>query len=38
MSPPSQWQRLDSESFPRVSGDEPFAAYADGGIWGVFPA
>ena len=25
------------ERFPRVSGDEPFAAYADGGVWGFSP-
>ena len=23
--------------FPRVSGDEPFAAYANGGIWEFSP-
>ena len=37
MSPHPARAATHSSGFPRVSGDEPFAAYADGGIWGFSP-
>ena len=37
MSPSARRRARTLRRFPRLRGDEPFAAYADGGIWGFSP-
>ena len=37
MSPPSQWHRDVSESFPRVSGDEPITQAVARDVLGFSP-
>ena len=37
MSPRPRAATTREARFPRLRGDEPFAAYANGGIWGFSP-